>query len=145
MSVETYRQDIGECVDRLNGMTFRGSSNLKELPKQLHDGEGVRAVLIGSSDGLNGALVLTDERVLWAAGISPIDVVDEFPYHAITGISVHGLLPPVLTLEGTGLSSWEETVGESEQMVGKKHIFEVNRMDAKSFCEQVKHAIPTIN
>ncbi len=140
-----YRQDISECIARLRTMPLLGSQSLQDLPDQLHDGEIVRAVLIGSGQGLSGALALTDQRIVWSGGIYPHDVCDYFPFDAITDISVHGFLPPTMTLEGSGAFAWDKTPGgESDQEGGKKHITEVNRKDAESFKEQVKVAIPNL-
>jgi hypothetical protein len=140
-----YRQDIAECVARLRGMPLLGSRSLRELPDHLYDGETVKAVLIGAGEGLGGALALTDQRIVWSGGIFPLEVCDEFPFDAITGISVQGFFPRTLTLRGSGAFAWDETPGgESDQEGGIKHIVEVNRKDAASFMEQVKLAIPNL-
>lgn len=78
-------------------------------------------------------------------GSSPLDVCDVFPFDAISSISVRGILPPVLTLEGRGGFAWDkETSVGPDQEGGPKRITEVSRKDAESFIDQIRDAIPTV-
>lgn len=138
-----YRDDIQNCSDRLRKKPFLGSEKLRDLPDNLQEGERVTALLFGTGGMLGGVLVLTDRRILWSAGTFPLQVLDEFPLDAVTGVTLQGILPPVLTLRGTGELAWDEDlVRDDSSGHGEKQISDVNRNDAENFLAEIKAALP---
>ena len=137
-----YRPDIQECVDGLVKFPLFGRQSLSGLPENLQTGETVTAVIFGMEEAMSGALVLTGQRLLWVAGVSPIDVFQPFPLNAIARVRVHGLLPAVLTIQFS--RSFLREGETAAKPVSEFSVSGIDRVDAKSFVNKLSSASPNI-